>query len=723
MTRPTLSLFASLLLSLLLTPACRGQNRTVLGKLREARKAAAKLMEDGNYKEALTAYAELTTRQRWDGLELVVEDLREGLTCIGELGQDEAFDTFVGNAVRAQRGNWRLLAAAADGYRQADHRGTIVGGEFQRGQRPDHDEWHNVHERDRVRALQFMRDAELLARRERNQRGLSQFYRDCAKLHARQGSQSWRMQTLTDLDELPDVARGYDHDGGARNGAPVDADGKPVLYPVPKSLQAAANDGERWRWLLARSEQVSPKWASRARLDLAQFLYQQFGVQTMRRDSWFLGPRDDEAGPRTFDLRTLAKDETICQLATGIQRIRLPGEFSYIRLFEKLADGPSPGVREPACLALATIYENRQQYDTAVAWWERYKEYDEEEVAEGRIQQIVGNWGRFEELPPQPAGPPATVDFRFRNGKSVEFTAYRIDMGKVLGDIVAHVKSRPGRLIRRQVDPGLIGRRLVYANETKYIAGKVAQWSLPLAPKPHHFDRRITVTTPLRKGGIYLLVGEMRDGNTTRILVQLDDLVIARKDMGNRLLYYVADAITGTPVEGKLAFFGFRSQPEDDPVKRRAQYKQIVTGTDSDGQCQIAKGRLSEGYHWLIVARAGKRLAWHGLSEFWLDLDSRHRPRKTKAFVITDRPVYRPGHTIQWKAWVRHAQYDMGDTSQFASRAIGVRIYNARDEKIHDETQVADEYGGVNGELKLGEGAALGVYSIFLSRGHGRGSH
>ncbi|MBT7301953.1 MAG: hypothetical protein HN849_20675, partial [Victivallales bacterium] len=164
MTRPPLFLFASLLLSLLATPACISQNKTVLGELREARKAAAKLMANDNYREALAAYAELTTRQRPDAPELAMVDLRSGLTCIGQLGWEQAFDAFVENAVRAQRGNWRLLAAAADGYRRADHRGTIVGGRFQRGREPDNGEWHNVRERDRVRARQLMHDAEKLAR-------------------------------------------------------------------------------------------------------------------------------------------------------------------------------------------------------------------------------------------------------------------------------------------------------------------------------------------------------------------------------------------------------------------------------------------------------------------------------------------------------------------------------------------------------------------------------
>jgi hypothetical protein len=57
--------------------------------------------------------------------------------------------------------------------------------------------------------------------------------------------EAWRLQYLTDLKELPDYEPGWHWDGGAK-GAPVDADGNPVLHKVPKSWDAATTDGETW---------------------------------------------------------------------------------------------------------------------------------------------------------------------------------------------------------------------------------------------------------------------------------------------------------------------------------------------------------------------------------------------------------------------------------------------------------------------------------------------
>jgi uncharacterized protein YfaS (alpha-2-macroglobulin family) len=694
-------------------------NLAVAG-LAEDRQAAQKLMRDGNFREALAAYARLTAQKRGDDPQHVGADLRDGARCLQRLNQLKEFDTFVENAVKANRGNWQLLEAAAQLYRGGAHYGFIVGGEFERGQHRGQGQYANVVERDRVRALQLMRDAEKLIREETDRSAVAEFYLRYAQLYVRQGNQSWRMQTLTDLDELPEAQAGYYHDGGARSGAPVDADGKPVFYRVPDSLEKAANDGERWRWLLARSATADPERAGQARLEFAQFLQGQFGVQTMGRYSWFFRPRDDESGPRTYDLHTLTVDETICQLATGIQRLRLPDEFSYIRILEELAkDGGS--VRRTATSTLASIFENRRQYDMAVTWWEKYKQFDKKQ-AEQQIQQIVGNWGQFETVESQPAGQPATVDLRFRNGNAVEFTAHRVDMDKVLKDIRAYVEGRPERLDWSRTNIRQLGHRLVYENETKYLAGQVAQWSLDLEPRPHHFDRRITVTTPLRKGGVYLLVAKMKDGNTTRILMQLDDLVVARKQMDQEVLYYVADAVTGAPVGAKLHFFGYRSEWIPKTKKYRIFTKEFVVRTGADGQYVLGKEHVPGNYQWLVTASSGNRLVWHDLSGLWFGRRHDQDYNQTKTFFITDRPVYRPEHKVQWKAWVRHAQYDMEDTSRFAGQTFWIEIRDAKNQELYGTTQAADEYGGLSGELKLKEDAALGVYRIIVKQGSKGGS-
>src|SRR5262249_47398933 len=140
-----------------------------------------------------------------------------------------------------------------------------------------------------------------------------------------------------------------------------------------------------------------------------------------------------------------------------------------------------------------------------------------------RLDQIVGNWGRFEPVMTQPAGQGATVDFRFRNGNKVSFEAHEIDVVKLLGDVKAYLKSNPAQMDWQKLNITDIGYRLVSENQQQYVGKRVAQWDLDLQPRAEHFNKRISVTTPLQKAGAYLLVAKMAGGNTSQIIIWLED--------------------------------------------------------------------------------------------------------------------------------------------------------------------------------------------------------
>ena len=91
---------------------------------------------------------------------------------------------------------------------------------------------------------------------------------------------------------------------------------------------------------------------------------------------------------------------------------------------------------------------------------------------------------------------------------------------------------------------------------------------------------------------------------------------------------------------------------------------------------------------WLITARTPQgRFAYLGFTGVWYGRRYDAQYNATKVYTITDRPVYRPDQKVKYKFWVRHAQYDMADASQFANREFTVEIHNPKGEKIVSETQ------------------------------------
>src|SRR5262249_53474097 len=91
---------------------------------------------------------------------------------------------------------------------------------------------------------------------------------------------------------------------------------------------------------------------------------------------------------------------------------------------------------------------------------------------------------------------------------------------------------------------------------------------------------------------------------------------------------------------------------------------------------------------------------------------------QTRVYTITDRPVYRPDQKVQFKFWLRHSQYDMGDVSQHANQKFQVLIHNPKGEKVFDKTITSDAYAGVAGDFTIPKDATLGVYSLQIN-GHG----
>ena len=708
----------------------------------EARRMTNKMIEDGNFAEA---YEILRARLFDKGTEAkgLANDFENATHCLHKLNRSSEVMLFVEEVVAAHSKNWRICSETAFSYSMMEHTGVIVGGEYVRGRhRGGGGRRVQSEERDRVRALQLFAQARHNAPKKGFQAHVYYLRWAGALLAGRQGKDAWRLQVLTDTSELPDYdeapARFDRHYGrGTVRGAPVDENGDPIFYDLPERYEDAKNDGERWRWVLTASMELGLGSASEdTAMTYADFLHSQFGVQTMSQygSFWRREPADDpNTEDGTWSLHTLGENETMARLATGVGRFDLPEGQRFIEMYREVAESKQqsrdgrerPGIHsERAWVKLGEIFENRRQYDEAARCWREViaraaARNIEKDVARytARLNQVIGAWGQFESVSTQPAGQGATVDYRFRNGDLVDFTAREINVEELLADVKQHIESKPKRVDWNQINIQNIGHRLVRENQSKYIGAKVADWSLDLDPRPGHFDRRITVSTPLQKAGAYYVTAKMKGGNTTRIVLWLSDTAIVKKPVQGGSLLYVADARTGKPIEkANLEFFGYYQKHLG-----RNEYQMFTRNfaefTDADGMVIVpVKDDESNRYQYMITARTDDgRLAYLGWSRVWNGNYYDREYNQTKAYCITDRPVYRPGQSVKFKAWVRAAKYDLGDVSQFANRQFNVRIHNPKGDLLIDRQHSTDEFGGLTGEIELPKDATLGSYRFNIN--------
>ena len=729
-----------------------------------ASEEADRLHDQGNYREALEAYREYFAKPVPNDADPSVH-LDKAVNCLRRLNLIHELDELLASAAESCKFNWRGQQAVATTLLTCEHRGYLIDGQFQRGtSRRDKGQPVNNYEADRTAALRFYWKAYmLLALDSRTRPNTTVFFSNWAGAlsHSYTGMpDAWRMQQLTDLDDSPQPAEGWWQPNAGPEGAPVGEDGTPVYFSEPQSWEAAASDGQRWRWVLAEGARWNPKQEDDFLYIRGDLLYRQFGVQTLQSmpDFWRLwsAGKPDDNTKEILQLTTLSDDETIARLATGVKRFPLPEEHNHMRLFQQaLAAAEKVGDPHGAAYAasrLAECYENRRQYPRAAEYWRRALEHAQNESQRERYQerldQITGNWGQLEALSTQEAGAGAAVAFRYRNAKRVELTARTIDTAALLRDVKAYLGSNPDKLQHERMEIENLGYRLVTEGDEKYLGKEAARWSVDFDPPEGHFDRTMEIATPLQKPGAYLLTADVEEGNSTSVVVWVQDTAIVEKPMDGRTLYYVADATTGKPIGGcTLDLFGYR-QEQDDPFGSEKQSgvnrftvktSRRTVVTTPDGTVEVPVVEAEQHYQWIATATAGGgRFAFLGFHGVWTGPGrgggiqaysggmggygrSGDDYRQVKVFTITDRPVYRPGQDVRLKFWVRTASYDLQQESRFAGKSFRIELRSPTDEVVKAETLIADAYGGLETSWKIPDDARLGNYRVNVVN-HGGGS-
>jgi uncharacterized protein YfaS (alpha-2-macroglobulin family) len=89
-------------------------------------------------------------------------------------------------------------------------------------------------------------------------------------------------------------------------------------------------------------------------------------------------------------------------------------------------------------------------------------------------------------------------------------------------------------------------------------------------------------------------------------------------------------------------------------------------------------------------------------------------PDEWESYVYTDRPIYRPGQPVYFRAVVRakdDVQYSVPQGEQFYAV-----IYDDQREIVYDEILTPTQFGTISGEFTLGDEASLGYYYVEIGR-------
>jgi len=690
----------------------------------ENRAKVEKMIKDGNYKEALDLGIE-NFKQTSDAKS--ANDLRLIASCFPRLRKYDRFDEVIEIAEEKHAMNSAVLYQTGYTILYAPHDGVWYDNAFKRGEnmysrkRGQRGEYANSHEQDRVRALQYFQRAYKSATDiEGKSRALEVW--QTALSYGREYQQSWKLQMLTDMEQLPEIERAYRHQSHTQ-GAPMTKDGDPVFYEVPATYEAAKNDGERWRRLIHLRVMIKPETKNSMDRKLAAFLHQQFSVRTLQTFRWYhrMANEDNDSKEGIMQIHTLKDTETIARLANTIKRFELPESQNYIKLYQQLWERGDVASGDQ----LVNIYLDRRMYERAATLLKQIIATKGDTAQKRRAQQlsqIVDDWCMFEQNGGAvTVGQKKFISMVYRNAKSVKLTVQPVDVGAVHEAAWKYLKSNPINLEWNKLHWSNLLHESVNGEMSKYVGESIAEKNYPLKPRDAHWDTRAELELPkIEKSGAYLITSELPNGKKSYTMIWVDDMVIVSRQVVGGTLFYVSDATTGQPIAGaKLDFKGYRTdQLKKKEGNRRYNIltKTFTQTTDVNGQVIVENNERN--YRWAVFASKGEKRAWMGYNSIWSHYrDQNNTYAQKKVFGITSQPVYQPNSEVKGKFWVRDVAYDLGEVSKYAGKKFRLQLIDPMGAKVGKPVELlADEFGGVPFSYEIGEDAKLGVYRVQIEQ-------
>lgn len=223
----------------------------------------------------------------------------------------------------------------------------------------------------------------------------------------------------------------------------------------------------------------------------------------------------------------------------------------------------------------------------------------------------------------------------------------------------------------------------------------VASWREVLPRVRDVQYRRVPLDLP--GAGLYLVEAVSAPHRAYTIVV-VSDIGIVAKTAPGQLLVYAADRFTGEP-------------QADCAVHAVANQKPVGSGqTNADGVLVMAMPAL-EAEQVTTVAQCRGEVTLVDPGAYFLQESN----RELLAYFYTDKPIYRPAHTVRFKAILRWRA--PSGLVPLDRSSVEVSIADNGDRVVYRESLRVDEFGAVSGEFTIPRNAALGYYSVVIRSG------
>lgn len=224
----------------------------------------------------------------------------------------------------------------------------------------------------------------------------------------------------------------------------------------------------------------------------------------------------------------------------------------------------------------------------------------------------------------------------------------------------------------------------------------VRTWRVAIDPKKPWVTQITKVEVP--GPGTYI-VEAVAEGLRAATIVSVTPLALITKAAPGLLIAQAVDRTTGAPVRAAFHLIGEES---------------TTLASDANGMIRVNLAS-NDGREYRVIAMDGGNAAFASVNSWAL----RQREESLAiGYIYTDRPIYRPGHTVGFRAILR-GENDNGWTMP-AVEEVAYELGDPEGQIIDRRTLRLSKFGTVSGEWKIPADAPLGYYTIHLRSGESR---
>jgi len=274
--------------------------------------------------------------------------------------------------------------------------------------------------------------------------------------------------------------------------------------------------------------------------------------------------------------------------------------------------------------------------------------------------------------------------------------SWKTDRRREIAHVFRRQLSVEYRIARRErADKQTVLRRTVNVNNFAQVpvlnaSQLVTSWR-ELLPRRRDMEYR-RIPLDIHAAGVYVVeaIDVPRKAYT---IVVVSDAGLVTKTAPGEIFAFAANRFTGDPIGGCQ-------------VRMMLDQRVVSSGeTGSDGvfRSDVNPGKPSS---MVTLAQCGAHTALADPGAYWI----RRPPADLIGYIYTDRPVYRPGHTVHYKAVVRWREKDV--LGSVGRDPVHISIADRRGKVVMRDRRAVDEFGSLSGSYAIPMTAALGTYTV-----------